>query len=697
MSPAESGDNPFGTWVRDEANLPCYVLLLRDLPPAFPALRHHVANGCIHFLGDSAGRLSVLTGAPDRSLRLSAPQGGVFSAVYLRLAAADGKVSVLPADGLAAGGDGRLVWGVPYLRYEGHISREGTGLAFSFEVAVPRYTPAGQIEICLKNESDAPFEGIAEVICELAPFPRGPDIPPVSLFQREGIVIRPDLREDIGDFFLAGGTEWECAGKGSRLVLQAPVRLAPAAEVAWRFLLGTSRECSFATVRDQYAEMNPEVIRARWAEALMHLRIRAPELWMQQECLWSEGRLSGFLDVRSVRNTAPAINPGGRRFFRGIGAAARLPRGLLGTGVREMLGLALPLVETVPGQALAALDRVMCCQSSAGRVPERLEIQAVQDRVRPAADRSDLEVLFLAAWAWFLRREPATAGLDRECPFQDGAPGTRWEHIKRACDWVRHELGTGPHGLVRVLAGDWNGWLDRMGTSGRGESTLNTAMLIWALRPVIDTARRREDPVLADRLEDWRQQLAEAVAEAFDGNRFVRGYTDQGRPVGAGPNEPVFADAQAWAVLARCGTTLYRDKALQFVLETCLTSAGIAALSTPYPPPPPEDVSSFSTCPGLGENGGVSATVNAWMAWALASEGRADLGFRVWEAASLRRRTTGSDALPPALVGVTDWLNGPGCPLGGGLPAGVAENGGPWPEAAAFAWRAFGMRRLLEK
>lgn len=696
MCPSQPGESPFGAWVRDEANLPCYELVLPEVPPAFPPLAHPIGNGRIHLVGDRWGRTSLFAGVPDRSVQLSVPSPCVFSAFYLRILTEDDATFVLPMDGLAAEG-ATLAWGVPYLRYAGQFAHSAGTVSFSVTFTIPRSGQVCSVEVDIRNESDTPFAGRIEAVCELDPGPIGPEgdrSPPEHPFQGDGVIIVPDFREDTGDFFLAGPAEWECAGVGQRLVLRSPLDISTESSIQTRFLFGISRECSFDLVRKQHGSFTLQAVQTDWGEAVMQRRVRAPELWMQQECLWAEGRLLAFLDGRPNPDaTDPILNPGGPRFFLGLSPDADLPPGVAGAQIRDMLGIALPLGETAPDQTLAVLDRIMRCQSAAGRIPESLTAEDLPDEPRAATDRSDIEVLFLSAWAWFLSRITTTEVLDQPCPFRDGTSATRWEHIRRACEWVRHELGAGAHGLTRILAGDWNGWLNRVGTAGRGESALNTAMLAWALRTLVGIARRREEHLCAEQWESWRGELADAMALAFDQDRFRRGYTDRGQPVGAAEMGPIFADVQAWAVLARCGTVDQREKALQTALDHCLTPFGIALVAPP--PPPPPEFSSRSLSPGLGQNGGTSATVSAWIAWALAVEGRPDRGFRVWEAASIRNRTTGPDAYPPGLVGLTDFLNRMDCPIGPGLPPSISYGRQPFPEAAAFAWRAFAMRRLL--
>ena len=236
-----------------------------------------------------------------------------------------------------------------------------------------------------------------------------------------------------------------------------------------------------------------------------------------------------------------------------------------------------------------------------------------------------------------------------------------------------------------MLAGDWDGILDRAGIAGVGESSLNTAILCVALRSLSDVCRLQHDGALADRLDAWARELLEALGEAFANGAFLRGYTDAGTPIGKPPDDPVFTNVQAWAILARAGTVSQRQLALDTILTACGESP-LRLLTIPYPGSLPDELSSHAVRPGYGANAGVGLMEAAWFIQALAMEDRVPEALAAYTRLCLRRRAAGNS--PPAFPSIA-WsgrLNGPAAQRQALFPEPDWAFEPP-PQAYAVAWQ----------
>ncbi len=200
-----------------------------------------------------------------------------------------------------------------------------------------------------------------------------------------------------------------------------------------------------------------------------------------------------------------------------------------------------------------------------------------------------------------------------------------WEHCRRA---IEHGWRLGAHGLPLFGNGDWNDGMNRVGIEGRGESV----WLAWFLSAVVDSFL----PCIRDKATsvpaDWQRRAAalkEAVeASAWDGDWYLRGFFDNGAPLGSHANEEARIDsiAQSWAVMAQASPTRAR-RAMESADGILVDSSNkLVRLFTPpfdHSQPHPGYIMGYPA--GLRENGGQYTHGSLWMAmaWARLGEGAA--------------------------------------------------------------------------
>ncbi|MDE6107769.1 MAG: hypothetical protein K2F83_03730, partial [Oscillospiraceae bacterium] len=114
------------------------------------------------------------------------------------------------------------------------------------------------------------------------------------------------------------------------------------------------------------------------------------------------------------------------------------------------------------------------------------------------------------------------------------------------------DRGVGAHGLLKMGSGDWNDGMNRVGKDGYGESVWLTWFAIAVLEKFAPLAKRQDDKDSEDLCLQWAHKLRSSVEEAWDGSWYLRGWYDDGTPLGSGGAEECALDsiAQSWAVLA---------------------------------------------------------------------------------------------------------------------------------------------------
>ena len=192
------------------------------------------------------------------------------------------------------------------------------------------------------------------------------------------------------------------------------------------------------------------------------------------------------------------------------------------------------------------------------------------------------------------------------------------EHCMRALELIL-KRGAGPHGLLRMLGGDWNDGMDAV----RGES-------VWLTWFFSHTARRFADLTGLEKYRDAAEAYARAAEQAWDGDHWLRGYFSDGTPLGAGSSTACRLDSIAQSFACLCPVDPSR---LHTALDSALGALRMDRLTALFTPPftdegpDPGYIQSYG--PGFRENGGQYTHAAVWLAMACLRSGRRAEGLKL--------------------------------------------------------------------
>jgi cyclic beta-1,2-glucan synthetase len=201
-----------------------------------------------------------------------------------------------------------------------------------------------------------------------------------------------------------------------------------------------------------------------------------------------------------------------------------------------------------------------------------------------------------------------------------------WEHCHRA---IGHGWRLGAQGLPLIGNGDWNDGMNLVGAKGQGESVWLGWFLCTVLEGFAQVWEARGDTTQL--APAWREKAAwmkkQVEQTAWDGEWYLRGFFDNGTPLGSHVNEEARIDSlpQSWAVISGAGDRLRARQAMESAERNLVREKEklVLLLAPPFNHSVPNPGYIMGYPPGLRENGGQYTHGALWlaMAWARMNEG----------------------------------------------------------------------------
>jgi cyclic beta-1,2-glucan synthetase len=200
-----------------------------------------------------------------------------------------------------------------------------------------------------------------------------------------------------------------------------------------------------------------------------------------------------------------------------------------------------------------------------------------------------------------------------------------FEHCVRA---IERGITAGPHGLPLMGSGDWNDGMSRVGIEGRGESVWLGFFLGTVLRTFADLCTARGDHERAARYRAEIARLTSMLELAWDGDWYLRGYFDDGTPLGSARNSECRLDSlpQSWAILSGLVPARRAEQAFDAVRAHLVRRplGMILLLTPPFDRAEPDPGYIRGYPPGIRENGGQYSHAAMWAILALTRIGAGD-------------------------------------------------------------------------
>ena len=468
---------------------------------------------------------------------------------------------------------------------------------------------------------------------------RGEFLGPIGAIERPAALLR-----DAPLSGRVGGAMDPCGA------LQTTIELPPNTQIDIVFLLGdTGSEAAAQTLITKYRGIDidsvPTDVAAQWNGLLDTVQVRTPDRAM--DIMLNDWLPYQVLGCRVWARTA---------YYQASGAY----------GFRDQLQDVMALCVSRPDLAREHLLRAAGRQFAEGDVQHWWLPPAGQGiRTKISDDR-----IWLAYVAMhYVGVTGDNAVLDNVLPFlsgqaiPDGAsdafflPSASdqkvaiYEHCARALD---SSLTRGAHGLPLIRTGDWNDGMNAVGEQGRGESIWLGWFLLSTLAKFAPHAEQRGETERVARWRAYGDDLRKALEQAWDGEWYLRGYYDDGTPLGSHKSDECQIDtiAQSWSVMADTTDQAHATQAMASVDRLLVDHPNqIARLFTPpfdHSKQNPGYIKGYP--PGVRENGGQYTHGATWSIFAWAKLGDGDRAGALFDLLNPIRHSETAEAVQRYMV-----------------------------------------------
>ena len=437
----------------------------------------------------------------------------------------------------------------------------------------------------------------------------------------------------------------ESTGPETALLLERSVSLQPGEARTLCFLYGYlpagfDLESLVARYRPRAAQVLGDSC-AAWKAHGLRFAVDA-EPWIRRETTWNHYYLRSGLTFDAYFGRHILNQSGFYQYVMGFQGAARDP-----------LQHCLPFLFSDPDIVRSVLRYTLSEVRSDGSLPYAITGNGA---VAPmtADNASDLPLWLLWVASEYVLATRDVDFLDEKIPARvavPAGPGDTVANLLARC--YRHQIrdvGTGDHGIVRMLNDDWNDGLlgtwagaDFAECAKVGESVLNSAMSAWVFDEyarMLRSAGRSGD--LAAELRQSAESSRQAARAQWTGQWLKRCWL--GPKLGWLGEDTLWIEPQPWAILAGV-TSPQQSRALVHTIDRLLRQGPLGAAQMSQGP---DMMKPGIFPPGTCVRGGIWPSLNQTLVWALAALDPA-MAWDEWKRNSLAIH---ADAYPDIWYGI---------------------------------------------
>jgi len=445
-------------------------------------------------------------------------------------------------------------------------------------------------------------------------------------FFGSGGVAKPDgIGRTLDGDFATNGPE-------TALLLQREIHLDPGQHTTLYFLYGyLPAGFDLDSLASKYRASAATVLRdssAEWRNRGMRFSVGA-EPWVERETIWNHYCLRSSLTYDDYFHEHILNQNGIYQYAWGFQGAARDP-----------LQHCLPFLFSDPDIVKTVLRYTLKEVRPDGSIPYGMVGHGV---VAPMVsdNSSDMPLWLLWTASEYVLATRDTAFLDLEIPtwplYGPTAGKERVGKLLERC--YRHEVdgvGVGAHGVMRMLADDWNDGLLGVWAQpafdecvAQGESVLNSAMAAWVFDLYARLLDVAGDAKLAASVRKSAETHRAATARQWTGKWLRRAWL--GPKLGWVGESTLWIEPQPWAMLSGAVTPEQTRELVRNMDELLRRPSAIGAAHMGAGPDAPKDpIWEF----GTSACGGVWPSLNQTLVWALARHDPA-MAWDEWKKNSL--------------------------------------------------------------
>jgi len=255
---------------------------------------------------------------------------------------------------------------------------------------------------------------------------------------------------------------------------------------------------------------------------------------------------------------------------------------------------------------------------------------------------SDDHLWLILSTAAYLRETADLSLLDAQVGYDDGSSSSYYEHLTRAMNYAWEHCG--PHGLPKILKADWNDCMNldqgkvEAGkiAESKAESVMVAQQFVKACFDMQDVAAWSGRKADGDHYSKRGAEMAARIEKAaWDGNWYIRAFTEEGDPVGSKTVKKgsiIHLNSQSWSVFSGAAPAAHGRQAMDSVKKLLATEHGIVLNYPAYQEFDPK-LGAISMFPaGYKENGAIFCHPNPWAMIAETYLGRGDQAMEYYKA-----------------------------------------------------------------